>query len=646
MTVDVESRTDVPESAASRGRPLYLDFDTGPLFAVLHTPEGMTSTLAVLLCPPFGWDELGAHRSLRAWAGTLAAAGHATLRIDLPGTGDSDGSPDDPGLVRSWISAVGYAARWLRQSRRCERVVAIGIGLGGMLATTALAEGAPIDDLVLWGVPPRGGLLLRELRAFATMVGPALPPGGDGPPPAEGVVSEPTGATMPDAVDASSSEGADDDGSLEAGGFVLTAETLGDLETVDLGKLEIPDAAARRVLLIGRDGIQPHRALREGFDRSGVELTQEGGEGYGAMMKPPQYARRPESVFKLSVDWIGRGGHGEMATDGEDQTGTPDGELEAAEHDVAGLPIVERPFDVEFEGQRRAGILAESRDVARTGAPLAAILLNAGAIRRIGPNRMWVEAARRWAARGVPTLRIDAIGLGDADGCEQRYTLNRAFYRPEVTGQVSAILDEMGRAGFGARFLVGGLCSGAYWGFHTSLEDPRIRALALINLWAFYWTDELAAARDRARARTMIRSRSWREMVRIAMGRGRVGRIDGLRAAIGSMWPEIGKRRGVDRVGEALKAIGSREIETLLLFSEGEPLYDEYFARGWTAELEHWPTITLGRSPVRDHLFHAVPAQRFVHERLDEALERSLGRVRGDRPAPPAAGAEPTLPLG
>jgi len=43
---------------------------------------------------------------------------------------------------------------------------------------------------------------------------------------------------------------------------------------------------------------------------------------------------------------------------------------------------------------------------------LCAILLNAGAVRRIGHHRMWVEVARRWAARGVPTLRLDVVGVG------------------------------------------------------------------------------------------------------------------------------------------------------------------------------------------------------------------------------------------
>ena len=47
---------------------------------------------------------------------------------------------------------------------------------------------------------------------------------------------------------------------------------------------------------------------------------------------------------------------------------------------------------------------------------LCAVWLNAGPQRRIGPNRMWVETARRWAALGVPSVRVDLAAIGDADG--------------------------------------------------------------------------------------------------------------------------------------------------------------------------------------------------------------------------------------
>ena len=77
----------------------------------LKPPLGFRLTTAVRShgwydLPPFGWDELSAHRSLRAWAGALASAGHTALRMDLPGTGDSGGSANEPGLVSTWCSAV------------------------------------------------------------------------------------------------------------------------------------------------------------------------------------------------------------------------------------------------------------------------------------------------------------------------------------------------------------------------------------------------------------------------------------------------------------------------------------------------------------------------------------------------------------
>ena len=43
----------------------------------------------------------------------------------------------------------------------------------------------------------------------------------------------------------------------------------------------------------------------------------------------------------------------------------------------------------------------------------AVVLLNAGAMRRAGPFRLHVHAARRFAALGFPTLRIDQPGIAD-----------------------------------------------------------------------------------------------------------------------------------------------------------------------------------------------------------------------------------------
>ncbi len=62
------------------------------------------------------------------------------------------------------------------------------------------------------------------------------------------------------------------DEGLEVTGFALSDQTLGDLEALDLTKLEIPCAGGRRVLLIERDQLGVDRRLREHLEQSGVAL--------------------------------------------------------------------------------------------------------------------------------------------------------------------------------------------------------------------------------------------------------------------------------------------------------------------------------------------------------------------------------------
>ena len=606
---DLAPETAVETLVASRGRSLYLALDPDPVFAVVHAPAGTSrSSTGVVLCPPFGWDELCTHRSLRAWADTLAAAGHAALRFDLPGTGDSGGSPSDPGRLAAWTAAVAGAAEWLRASQDCERIVAIGLGLGGMLALRALADGAPIDDLVLWSVPARGSLLLREMRAFAQMAASEAGEAEHGNPPADGA------------------------GGLEVAGFVLSAETVGELAELDLTTLRLPPAARRRVLLLGRDTLAPDRRLREYFERDGAALTTADGPGYGRLVTHPQFAETPHEVFAYTLSWLAA----EPAAAAPD-SGAPPSRRDVASADHADLrvgqaTIRETPFEFDYHGKRLAGVLAQPTATPASQATICAVLLNAGAVRRIGPNRMWVEAARRWAALGVPSLRLDAVGLGDSDGDERLYHRTSEFYRHEIAEQVLAALDELEARGLPGRFLVGGLCSGAYWGFHAALADERVRGLILVNLWSFVWSEEIAAARDARRARTLLRSGAWREVARIAVGQGRIGRMvrTKLRRAVGAARRDEGALAGLsDAIDDALGALRDREVQTLLLLSLGEPLSEDLIDEGRIDRLAEWPNLRLERIPLEDHIFRPVWAQRHVHAALDEALMRTLG----DRPA-------------
>ncbi len=212
-------------------QPLHLDAGGETCLAFLHQP-GRPARTAVLLCPPFGWEDICSYRSRRDWAQRLADSGHTAMRIDLPGSGDSAGGPEDPGRLSAWTAAIAAAADWLAGEVDAP-VVAVGIGLGGLLAARAALQGAALDGLVLWATPARGRALVRELRAFsrlevANIVGP-------------GEEDRTTAGWEP--------------GSVIANGYLLSAETVAELQALDLTALPPDGLRARSALLLAREDI-------------------------------------------------------------------------------------------------------------------------------------------------------------------------------------------------------------------------------------------------------------------------------------------------------------------------------------------------------------------------------------------------------
>jgi hypothetical protein len=69
---------------------LYFASAEHELFAWLHWPAvQVAASVGVVICKPFGYEALCAHRSVRAFAESAAALGVPELRLDYLGTGDS-----------------------------------------------------------------------------------------------------------------------------------------------------------------------------------------------------------------------------------------------------------------------------------------------------------------------------------------------------------------------------------------------------------------------------------------------------------------------------------------------------------------------------------------------------------------------------
>jgi pimeloyl-ACP methyl ester carboxylesterase len=123
------------------------------------------------------------------------------------------------------------------------------------------------------------------------------------------------------------------------------------------------------------------------------------------------------------------------------------------------------------------------------------LLLNAGVVHRVGPNRLYVRLARSLAQLGFPVLRFDFSGVGDSPARS-----DNPFFERRAVEEVQQAMEWMSRQHGCARFVLIGLCSGAEIAFKTACQDSRVAAAALINAPRYHTepTPELMARVARA----------------------------------------------------------------------------------------------------------------------------------------------------
>jgi dienelactone hydrolase len=388
-----------------------------PLLGWLTHPADRLPSAGVLMLAPVGYEWWSSHRTLRTVAERLAASGHAVLRFDYAGTGDSAGSGRDGGQLAGWSASIGAAADELR-SLGCTQLTLLGSRFGGLLA---LREGAALkaDAIVTWAAPPSGKRFARELRMFSDPV--------------------PT-----------------EEGAVTAAGWLFSAGDIAELSTLDPKGLEAPPAP--RVVMVGSSAEPLAERLRE--LGATVEIAEpEGGET--ALETPTEDATVPEEVVAALVDAVGPGD--------EDGSGTPK-EIPEATIEWDGGEVRERVVRLAAKGL--VGVLTTPID----GPGHAVVVwLNSGSEPHIGPGRAWVEYSRALALRGQAALRLDFSGWGESPD------LDRAPGRPYddhgIEDSIAAVdaLEDLGYE----RIVLAGLCSGAWIALRAILERPVAGVVAL-----------------------------------------------------------------------------------------------------------------------------------------------------------------------
>lgn len=241
----------------------------------------------------------------------------------------------------------------------------------------------------------------------------------------------------------------------------------------------------------------------------------------------------------------------------------------------------------------------------------AVVILNAGLIHHVGPHRWHVQLARALAAEGLTSLRFDFSGIGDSAARPDNLPIFEIVER-----EPREAMDELARHGC-RRFVLLGICSGAYSAFRAAAVDERVIAAVLINPQDFTAGDaagvESQAWARRYWTRSILRPRAWLNLLS--------GRVD-YRRLLGTLGRQFS---GAARAASpALRAVQTRINElaaggrVALLFAVSEDdLSLDYLALllgrpvpASAGEGQGSGAVRVERLPGADHLFTRIEDQQ------------------------------------
>jgi pimeloyl-ACP methyl ester carboxylesterase len=570
-----------------------------PLFGALTRPPSQARDTGVVICAPMGYENGVSYRGLHALAGRLAESGRPTLRFDWPSIGDSSGDHSDAGLVEAWIGAVGEAVSELRELTGVVDVALVGVRLGATLAVAAAARGAAVSELVLWAPFLTGRSYVRQMRAFHAIAERSIsPPRDDGSPRSQ-------------------------NGDVEASGYLLSATTVRDLDALDLSALRFPEPRPCRVLYAGGNSREDSVFLEQ-LTAQGIASEAATLKGLDSLIDNWQDAAVPEASVASILGWLSPGSQTLLR---------PRKPVNAPQ---MSLEISDAVVDEEFVGigpsdDQCLAVLTTCRQRAPGPGATWVVFVNSGGARRSGPNRMWTMFARRWASRGIPSLRLDVRGAGDSDGVELA-SLD-SMYAPSVVDDVISALAFLRRQRGAGQFVVAGLCSGAYASFQAAIRQSDVMAALLVNpLEIFSSTSrEASAARPYDRVSPFARGRIGR-LARGEVAVRTVARFAGRSAAVISdrSRERLSRRFGGSSSREEVAAaivggvrhLSERGSSLLIVHSAGDASIDylRWHLGAQLPEIESLPGVQRRIISGADHIFRPLPSQARLQQTFEDQL--------------------------
>ena len=428
--------------------------------------------------------------------------------------------------------------------------------------------------------------------------------------------------------DAPDIEGSSDQ---EFNGFTLSAASIRYLTGF---KAELPVSHDGAPLLVIDGNSLP--TSRTWAEQAGAHASYLALPGLVEMvMRSPLRAEVPTAMVAAARTWLSA-----LATNLGPRTPTePTDESEAATMPLISLPgtadpgavVTERPVLINADVSL-FGVLSER--AAREPVQRAVILLNTGADYHVGPNRLHVELARRWARLGIAVLRLDLGGLGDSETATGRRD-DDVFPNAAIDEIRAAVHFMLARYDI-KQVIVGGLCSGAYHALQAAINGLPVSEIFLVNPQNYFWKAGSAisdlqlaevVSKPSEYGQRLFYLQTWRRLFSGDVSIPKIFSVFAMRVLLAaeSTAREIARRLRIPMaqdLGVALEGIAAQGVRMLFVFAAGEPGIELLKLQGGSSVNRLGAQCQLHIVAGGDHIF----SEHIPREAMVQLLTRELFR--------------------
>ena len=269
------------------------------------------------------------------------------------------------------------------------------------------------------------------------------------------------------------------------------------------------------------------------------------------------------------------------------------------------------------------GIITEPHSASVNGCLPAIIILNAGLLHRIGPNRISVKIARQMALAGFLAFRFDFSGIGDSgmrddDLPFEKSSINETQEAMNYLSSVRSI----------NRYIIIGICSGANIAFKTAYKDHRVIGVIGINGSYFDNQDPLGLSRN---FENRIQSRYYRKQLfnykswlRLITGKSNLHSIVGFLITKTKDFLYHSKDISCElNPSTKWNSLVERGVDLFLIYSEGSQAFDIFrlTLENHLNELKTNGKIRLEVIKNSDHIFTLLWSQNVLTDFVNKWLQ-------------------------